>query len=357
MITIDKGRKQLILMFFFGSFILSAQENKKKEQQENKPKTTFTASVEAYYLSSFNDVPSTVTIPAYNNNEFSLGWISAGFKHEGSNYGLQANVAFGPKNDAFFKTSFYTGEESAFNFVRDAFAYYSPSESLTLSTGIFQNFYGYEWDDTHLNQNYSHGYIYSVSSAGFAGVKADYTINDNWSAMLGVFNNLYQVEESNSNKLLALSLAYTDDSFEGALSYLTSKEPDGITLNVLDFVGAVILSNNFLIGYNVHNIAFNDDNGFKGNVFGAALYPLLTLSDHTSIGVRAEILSDEDSYFYDVEDNILYNITASFNYNVGNLKITPEIRLDGSSEDLFVDSKGNTVSDNSFAILGVTYLF
>lgn len=247
MTMINKFRKQLILMFFLVSaFSIYAQEET-QEKKEESPKTTFTASVDAYYMSSFNDVSSTVTLPAYNDNDFSLGWVSAGIKHEGSNYGFQANVAFGPKNDAFFKTSFYTGEESAFNFVRDAFAYYNPSESLTLSAGIFQNFYGYEWDDTHLNQNYSHGYIYSVSSAGFAGVKADYAINDNWYAMLGVFNNLYQVEESNSNKLLALSLGYANDSFEGALSYLTSKEPDGITLNVLDFVGAVVFSDNFLI--------------------------------------------------------------------------------------------------------------
>lgn len=353
MTMINKLRKQLILMFFLVSvFGLYAQEN-----EEEKAKTTFTASVDAYYMSSFNDVPSTATYPAYNDNEFSLGWVSAGFMHEGSNYGFQANLAIGPKNDAFFKTAYYKGTESTFNFVRDAFAYYSPTENLTLSMGLFQNFYGYEWDDTHLNQNYSHGYIYTISSAGFAGVKADYTINDNWSAMFGVFNNLYQREESNSNKLIALSVAYAGNSFEGALSYLSSKEPDGITLNVLDFVGAIILSDNFLIGYNVHNMAFDDNDGFKGNVFGAALYPLFTLSDTTSIGLRGEILSDKDSYFYGVDDNTLYNVTASFNYNVGNIKITPEIRLDSSSQDFFTDSKGNAVSDNSFAILGVTYLF
>ena len=349
-------KKQLFLLFFFASITcLYAQDSLPEE--EEKAKTTFTASVDAYYMLSLNDVPSTSTIPAYNDNDFSLNWVSAGFKHEGSNYGFEANVAFGPKNDGFFKTAFYKNEESIFNFVRDAFAYYSPTDNLTFSMGLFQNFYGYEWDDVHLNQNYSHGYIYTISSAGFAGVKADYTINDNWSAMVGVFNNLYQREESNSNKLLALSLAYAGDSFEGALSYLTSKEPDGITLNVTDFVGAIILSDNFLIGYNVHNMAFDDNNGFDGNVFGAALYPLFTLSEKTSIGIRGEILSDKDGYFYGVEDNNLYNITASFNYAVGNIKITPEIRLDSSSEDIFTDSKGNAVSDNSFAILGVTYQF
>ena len=356
MIMSNDFKKQLIFMFLLVTAIsLNAQEN--SDTEEKKAKTIFTGSIDAYYMKSFTDVPTTATIPTYTNDEFSLGWVSAGVKHEGSNYGFQANIAFGPKNDAFYKTALYKEEESTFNFVRDAFGYFSPTEKLTFSAGLFQNFYGYEWDDVHLNGNYSHGYIYSISSSGFAGAKADYAFDDNWNVMIGVFNNLNQREESNSNKLFASSLAYTSDFFEGTLSYLTSKEPDGRTYNVIDLVGAVIFSDAVTIGYNVHNVAYDNDEALSANLFGAALYPLFTLNDKASIGIRGEVLIGDDDYIFNFGNGTFYNATLSFNYHIGNLKLTPEIRLDGSSEDFFINNQGEMIKNDSFAILGLTYLF
>ncbi|MFV0238046.1 MAG: outer membrane beta-barrel protein, partial [Flavobacteriales bacterium] len=185
--------------------------------------------MDVHYAVSFNDVSSTITIPAYKDNTFSLGWVNLGVRHEGSNYGAQANLVFGPKSHEFFETSFYTNEESPFNYIRDAFVYFKPTEKLTLNAGLFQNFYSYEWDDVYLNNNYSHGYIYTVASQGFAGAKADYVFNDKWNATLGVFTNLYQREETDSDKLIALNVNYTGDLFEGGLSLLRGAEPDGIT--------------------------------------------------------------------------------------------------------------------------------
>lgn len=330
-----------------------------QDDSEKKSKTTFTASVDAYYAINFNDVPTTITYPRYQNDAFTLGWLSAGVVHEGENYGFQANLAFGPKNDDFFKTGFYSNEASVFNYIRDAFGYFNLTEKLTVSAGLMQTFYGYELDDVHLNGNYSNGYIYALSSAGYAGVKADYTINDKWNLMVGVFNNVYQREQTggDTNKTFSTNLAYADDTFSAALTYLNSTEPDGVTLNLIDLVGAVNISEKFTLGYNIHNMTVGGA-GFDSNIFAAALYPLYTFNEKISLGLRGEILKDDEGYFTLINDNNLYNVTATLNYYISeHLKITPEIRLDGASENTFVDVNGNLVSDDSFAVIALTYQF
>lgn len=342
-----------INIFLSGASCFSQQE------EAVKPKTTFTASVDAYYATNFNDVPSTITYPVYHNDELSIGWLSAGILHEGNGYGFQANFSFGPKNDDFFKTGFYSKKESEFNYVRDAFAYFNLSEKTTFSAGLFQTYYGYELDDVHLNGNYSNGYIYALSSAGFMGAKVDFAIDDNWSLMVGVFNNVFQRElvEGNNNKAFTTNLAYGNDTFSAALTFLNSTEPDGVTLNLLDLVGAITISDQFVLGYNLHNLATSGA-GFEKSLFAAALYPLITLSEKVTIGIRGEILLDEEGYYSLVADNSLYNFTLSLNYHISeNIKLTPELRIDGASEKTFTDAKGELVSNDSFAVVGLTYQF
>lgn len=338
---------------------------------QEKPKTTFTGSVDAYYALSLNDVEQTFTYPPYEDNAFSLGWISAGVKHEAENYGFQANLAWGPKNDNFYGAPLYgePGETSVFNFVRDAFAYVKATENLTISGGILQAFYGYELDDVHLNQNYSHGYVYGATSAGVMGVKADYAFADKWNLMIGVFNNIFQREENSDddNKALSLNVSYTDDPFWIAFTYLNSTEPDDTEYNIFDLVGGITFSETLSLGYSVQNLRVSGGvlgDGIDANVYTAALYPLISLNDKLSIGLRAEILLDEESFYVGqfegpvYDKNTLYNVTASLNYNLSeHLKVTPEIRLDGASKGTFTDQSGTLVANDSFALVALTYLF
>lgn len=346
-----------------------AQENEQKTK-----KTTFTASVDTYYAQSFNDVDQTFTFPPYEDNEFSLGWVSFGVKHDAEKYGFQANFAVGPKNDNFYRSPLYgeAGEVSELNYIRDAFGYFNITDQIKVSGGVFQAYYGYEFDDVHLNQNYSHGYVYGISTAGVMGVKVDYAFADKWNLMVGVFNNLYQREEESDddNKAFSALLSYTDDPFWIAATYINSTEPDNTTYNVLDLVGGIVISDKFSLGYSVQNINVRGGllgNGGEASITAAALYPLITFSDKISAGLRAEILLDEESFYvgqFNTADAVtfdkstLYNITASLNYNVSeNLKVTPEIRLDGASEKVFTDVNGNFVDDDSFAAIALTYLF
>ena len=349
-------RIPLMVLLMHYTFTFSQNDDETKL----KAKTTFTASVDQYYSYNFNDVPTTITYPRYQNDEFTLGWLSAGVMHEGENYGFQANLAFGPKNDDFFRTGFYSGETSTFNYIRDAFGYFNITEKLKVSAGLMQTYYGYELDDVHFNGNYSNGYIYALSSAGFAGVKLDYALSDKWNLMVGLFNNIYQREQTGSdrNKASTVNLSYTKDSFWAAFTFLNSTEPDGVTLNLLDFVGGITFSEKFDLGFNVHNMTTRIT-GQEGNIFAAALYPKYTVNNKVSLAIRGEILKDdEQGYFSTIADNTLYNVTFSLNYNINeNIKLTPEFRLDGASKATFTDINGNSVANDNFAIVALTYHF
>ncbi len=365
-------KNQLLASLFCLATTLSfAQE---QEESEKKAKTTFTGSVDAFYAASFNNVEQTLTYPPYEDNAFSLGWVSVGVKHEAEKYGFQANLAYGPKNDNFYGSRLYAeeGESSAstFNFIRDAFAYVNATDKLKISGGVFQAFYGYEFDDVHLNQNYSHGYVYGASTAGVMGAKIDYAFSDKWNLMIGAFNNIYQREENSDddNKAIAVNLSYTTDPLWVAATYLNSTEPDDTEYNIFDLVGGFTLSDTFTLGYSFQHLNVSGGvlgNGVEANVSIAALYPLITFNEKFSIGLRGEVLLDEESFYVGQfnggpihDDNTLFNVTASFNYFVSeNLKITPEIRLDGASKGSFRKSDGTLTANDSFGVVALTYLF
>lgn len=356
------------LACFFSIMVFS------QEEETASSKTTFTASVDTYYAQSFNDVDATLTYPPYEDNEFSLGWISVGVKHEAEKYGFQANFALGPKNDNFYRTPLYgsAGEVSELNYIRDAFAYFKLTDQITLSGGVFQAYYGYELDDVHLNQNYTHGYVYGISTAGVMGGKLDYAFADKWNLMVAVFNNLYQREEvsEDGNKAFSALLSYTDDPFWIAATYINSTEPDNTTYNVFDLVGGVTITDKFSVGYSLQNISVSGGllgSGGEANVTAAALYPLFTVNDKISIGIRTEILLDEASFYVGqfntdsavtFDKSTLYNVTASLNYHISeNIKLTPEVRIGGASEKVFTDVSGDLVDNDSLATVALTYLF
>ena len=360
--------KFLIPLICLSSTLSFSQE---EDKIEKKTKTTFTGSVDVYYAKNFSDVGQTFTYPSYEENQFSIGWLSLGVKHEAKNYGFQANLAIGPKNNNFYGAPLYGEDEtsSSLNYIRDAFAYVKATDKLTITAGVLQAFYGYEFDDPHLNQNYSHGYVYGASSAGVMGVKADYAFTDKWNLMLGAFNNVYQREENSGddNKSLALSLSYNDDPFWIAGTYINSTEPDGTTYNILDLVGGFVFSEKFTLGYSFQNLSVSNGvlgAGVDANVSVAALYPLISFNEKVSLGIRGEILLDEESFYvgqfggpYYKKSN-LYNVTFSLNYYISEkLKITPEIRIDGASKGIFTNDEGNLTSNDSFGLVALTYLF
>jgi hypothetical protein len=95
----------------------------------------------------------------------------------------------------------------------------------------------------------------------------------------------------------------------------------------------------------------DDLDGDAGSFMGVALYPKLTLSESTAIGLRFEYFAIKNDYIElftldDEGDGNVIDLTLSLNHSIGNLTIIPEIRMDKTSDDSFFTKDFEDVTDS-----------
>ena len=200
--------------------------------------------------------------------------------------------------------------------------------------------------------NYSTSYMFSYGPFSHTGLKADVSITDDVSMMLGVFNSTDQTE----------SQPMDEDYMFGAQlglygQYINFLSGDDYTQ--FDFTGGFNISEKLFLGINATTTELAADASFSG----VALYPQYTLSDSFSLGIRGEIFSETNggagalysgalSGSSEDADNTSFTITGS--YTKGNFILKPEFRIDTASANIY--SKNATdFSDNlaSFVVAAI----
>jgi hypothetical protein len=126
----------------------------------------------------------------------------------------------------------------------------------------------------------------------------------------------------------------------------------------VDFTGGFDLSEEFFLGINAAYFDGADDGpGF----YGAALYPQYKTSENFTIGLRGEYFAEHDGEFgaigTGVEDSSVFAVTLTGSATIGDLIIKPELRLDSTSDDAFLDSDGAPMSSLSSFLLAAIYAF
>ena len=379
--AITKYLKNIFLfaIMLFATTNICAQE----EEVETKSKFTFGGSVDAYYrtnLSGLNKVlpevdaiGSTIGVfsPAIpgtsfaNRPGFALGMANLIAGYEGEKVGFVADLVFGPRGEeAVFGSPFGSA-----NIVNQLYVYWNVSDKVTLTLGNFNTFLGYEVISPSANFNYSTSYLFSYGPFSHAGLKADFNLGSDWSAMLAVMNatDLTDVNPFGNYTLGAqlgysgqyLNLVYGPQGFGEQVEAGTTNivDTDIKSLFQIDYTGGFDLSDSFFLGINA-SYQDTDGTGFTG----VALYPQLTTSDNFAIGLRGEYFS-ETGFFgaiggTDVEgDAGVVAVTLTGSATIGDLMIKPELRLDNASEDVFLD--GDLTPQGSLAsfVLGAVYSF
>lgn len=320
------------------------------EEEDSKPKFSFSGSVDAYYrtnLSStdraiFGDDNDSFQAPGTsfaNETGFALGMANIIASYEGSKVGAVADLTFGPRgNDA-------TG---GFN-LNQLYAYWNISESVKLTGGRFNTYLGYEVISPVANFNYSTSYLFSYGPFSHVGLKADFALSEDFSLMLAVMN----VTDENSNLTGEYSLG-AQLGYSG--QYLNFYYDGNAKLGFeIDYTGGFDLSDTFFLGLNA---AYQDNDG--SGFFGAAIYPQYKTSDSFTIGVRGEYFAENGNYGAigsGVEDSSVFAATLTGSYSIENLTIKPELRLDRSSDDAFVDNDLNGSKNLSSFLLAAIYSF
>ncbi|MFL2613459.1 MAG: outer membrane beta-barrel protein [Flavobacteriaceae bacterium] len=339
-----KNLNKFFTLVLIGTMIMSntikAQDT---DDSEPDPTFNFSGTVDTYFRASFTEDPVAPGTSFANLNGFSLGMANFIVSYEGEKSGFVADVVFGPRgSDAVFGS---VGNSS--EMVNQLYAYYNIAEGVTVTLGNFNTFLGYEVISPAANFNYSTSYMFSYGPFSHTGAKVDFSISDDVSLMVGVFNQTDQTE-ANYDRYTAfgaqlglygqyLNLLAGDDYFQ------------------LDYTGGFDLSDSFFLGINATTATLAGDTGFAG----VALYPQLTASDSFAIGLRGEFFSETDGFGALVSDGDAdnFSLTLTGSFTSGNFMFKPELRLDSASSEIFAISPTETSESLASFVMAMIYTF
>ena len=319
---------------------ISAQDT---DESVPEPTFNFSGSVDTYFRSSFTEDPVAPGTSFANLNGFSLGMANFIVSYEGEKSGFVADVVFGPRgSDAVFGS---VGNSS--EMVNQLYAYYNIAEGVTVTLGNFNTFLGYEVISPAANFNYSTSYMFSYGPFSHTGAKVDFSISEDVSLMVGVFNQTDQTE-ANYDRYTAFGAQL--GLYGQYINLLAGDE-----YFQLDYTGGFDLSDSFFLGINATTATLAGDTGFAG----VALYPQLTASDSFAIGLRGEFFSETDGFGALVSDGDAdnFSLTLTGSFTSGNFIFKPELRLDSASSEIFAISPTETSDSLTSFVMAMIYTF
>ena len=283
------------------------------QEEKDEKKVSISGTVDAYYQTFFSasdDSGQSFGTSFADETGFALGMANIVASYEGEKTGVVADVVFGPRGDSAV---------GGYN-LNQLYAYWNVSEGTTLTLGRFNTYLGYEVISPAGNFNYSTSYLFSSGPFSHVGLKADFSLGENFSLMLAVMNATDVNNNTTGDYALGAQLGFSGQYLN---LYYDNKEVLGFEI---DYTGGFDLSEDFFLGINA---AYQDNDG--SGFYGAALYPQLGASDDFSIGLRGELFGFHDSDVDDLPSVFAATLTGS--YTVDNLIIKPEIRLDSWNND------------------------
>ena len=313
------------------------------DDSEPDPTFNFSGTVDTYFRASFTEDPVAPGTSFANLNGFSLGMANFIVSYEGEKSGFVADVVFGPRgSDAVFGS---VGNSS--EMVNQLYAYYNIAEGVTVTLGNFNTFLGYEVISPAANFNYSTSYMFSYGPFSHTGAKVDFSISDDVSLMVGVFNQTDQTE-ANYDRYTAFGAQL--GLYGQYINLLAGDE-----YFQLDYTGGFDLSDSFFLGINATTATLAGDTGFAG----VALYPQLTASDSFAIGLRGEFFSETDGFGALVSDGDAdnFSLTLTGSFTSGNFMFKPELRLDSASSEIFAISPTETSDSLASFVMAMIYTF
>jgi hypothetical protein len=306
--------------------------------QEDVAALSTSGTVDAYYqtnLSSPDDLGDSFGTSFADETGFALGMANLVASYDMDSTGVVADVVFGPRGDAAV---------GGYN-LNQLYAYWNVNETTTLTMGRWNTYLGYEVISPAGNFNYSTSYMFSSGPFSMVGLKADFSLSDDFSLMLAVMNPTDVNNNISGSYSLGAQLGYKGQ-------YLNLYTDDDEVLGFeIDYTGGFDLSDDIFLGINAAYQTMNDA-GF----YGVALYPQYTLSDSFALGLRGELFGLHDDTDNDLPSVFSTTITGS--YSVENLTIKPELRMDTWSEaDPYLDNDALASDLLSAFTLAVIYAF
>ncbi|WP_062059774.1 porin [Aquimarina longa] len=372
------SNKAFILISFICFSSYAQEEESKSTVKEILSKVSISGSVDGYYRYNFNspnkamDVDNDPTTENTfiapntffaNQSGFALGMANVIFNYDSEKVGFVADLVFGPRGeDAVFNSS---GSAQTIN---QLYVYWNVTQKIKLTLGNFNTYIGNELVSPTGNFNYSTSYMFTYGPLAHTGLKADFVIDKKWSAMLAVMNpSDYTENNPFDTYIIGGQLGYTIDNGNAFLNFRYGNEGEpgkvGPTLQV-DLTTGWDINDDFYLGVNTtYSSTEPQESGDTSGFYGFALYPQYKTSEKFSIGLRGEYFSVYNRGLTSViglndkGDGDVIAATLTGSYTIENLIIKPELRLDTTSENSFIDNDKKATKNLSSFVLGAIYKF
>lgn len=385
---------QKLTLSLFAALLMCGVSVFAQEEESTSTPLEISGSIDTYYRTTLNtDDNGDFSAPGTsfaNGTGFNIGMANVVFSMEGEKSGFVGDLVFGPRGDDAVFGSVLPGNNDGI--VNQLYAYWMPSETVTLTIGNFNTFLGYEVISPAANFNYSTSYMFSYGPFSHTGLKADIALSDNLSLMGAVMNPTDATTTTDVNTpTLGFQLGYTNDMGGAWLNVLYGDQdgaidPEEDSLGTfsagssfqIDLTTGWDLSDAFYLGFNTtffsggtgsmiveeDGEAIEEDvDGDASTFYGAALYLQYALSDNFALGARGEYFGETAGGAgaigaYDENgDASVIDLTLSANYSVGNLTFIPEFRIDLYSEDAVLTKDDEAASSLSSVSLAAVYAF
>ena len=306
-------------------------------------------SVDTYFKYDFANQPGNIkTYFDSDHNSVSLGMIDILLKKKTGKASFVGEMSFGPRGQT---QSIPDIGGSSFH-IQNLYINYDFTDKFSMTAGYMGTFIGYEVISPVVNLNYSTSYLFGAGPFQNAGIKATYKFSDKVSLMAGLFNdwNVYSATKGVSSIGAQLTVAPIE-GWTAYLNILSGADPYGYG-TIEDLTTSYQINKAFKLGLNAANYNLK---GSTGGYAGVALYPQVVLSDVVSLGLRAEYFKNKDVGGVMGAKYTAATLTA--NIKSGGLTLIPEVRLDHSGTNPFLNKGSMAVPNAGQFSVAAVYAF
>jgi hypothetical protein len=339
------------------------------------------AFVDGYYSQNWNGPRSNTNVntfhPYSNNTGFNLAWVGLDASVDPAPVGATLQLRFGPAVPNLALGDFTI--PGGIGFVQNGFVSWKPQGKdgkLTLMLGKFDTVYGAEVAQSHLNINYTRGYLYNLAQPFFhTGLRADIAFTDMVTLKLLAVNGWNNTIDNNQGKSVgaqitvkpveqaAISLGYMGGPEETDLVTIPAKTPGGSATtapnigansrfrHLVDLVADVnptkalhVVLNGDYVTQAAANPTGPED--ISQSWYGAALLARYQLTEMFAAAVRGEYVKDKDGFITasGVDTTLLTGTLTLEAAPHKNLLIRLDNRIDSSDQESFTTLHGTAKS-------------
>jgi hypothetical protein len=346
-------KKSLLLTLCIAASVLASKAQDTVKTAD--PGLTIFGSVDTYYKMDFagKKAANIGTSFANESNSVSIGMVDLGVKKKYNKALFVGELSFGPRGQY---QSIPNGSDGNSFHIQNLYVGYDLTDKLNVTAGYMSTFVGYEVISPVGNFNYSTSYLFTNGPFQNAGAKLTYTFTDKVSLMAGIFNDQWNVYESNRD-VSTFGAQLMVSPVKGWTAYLNLLSGYASGTEV-DLTTAYQVTDMFKLGLNAATFsAPNSSGGFSG----VALYPQYAVSKAVTLGLRGEYFKNKAKtgapYSNITPDNSVTAFTLSANIKGGGLTFIPEVRLDKAKANSFVNSDGNPTKNAGQFSMALVYAF